>query len=180
MRFTLQCSRTSSFRTLIAAVAALALIGTLADTASAQTPAADQIALRVNISTGEIRLIGNASDPGELAGYTITSGSSSLDSFNWESLSDNGEPDFIEFVQGDASVREQSIGAAATINATGRSLGNLFRVGGTQDLTFAYDEQDAGNVIIPFTGGVTYVPEPATGACVLAAVGLAAMRRRHR
>lgn len=149
-----------------------------AGTASAQTPPADQIGLRVNFLTGDVRLIGNAGDPAELAGYTISSPNSSLDSFQWDSLSDQGAPDFVEFVQSDAAVDEQSFGATVSINATGRSLGLLFRPGGTQDLAFAYDEQDAGGVITPLAGGVTYVPEPATASLLVA--GACALRRRRQ
>jgi len=156
------------------------LLGSTAPTASAQTVAADQVGLLVNPATGEIRLIGNAGDPAELANYQITSPSASLNAAAWNSLADQGTLGFIEIAQTDASVTETSFGGFTQIDATGRSLGLLFRTAGSQDLQFLYGESDGG-VATSTVGQVTYVPEPASLAllALLTLPPLARRRPRH-
>lgn len=164
-------------RTIGAAALGLAVCLSFTGSAFAQA-AADQVFLEVNISTGEVKIVGQNGDPAELASYQIDSTSQSLNSANWNSLADQGQSGFVEFTQSDASVIEGSFGASASVNATGRSLGLLFDTGGAQDLVFLYGEEDAGGVIGSFTGSVSYVPEPAAVG-LLGAAGLLFARRRR-
>jgi hypothetical protein len=166
---------------LSVSVFALATVALGANAVHAQTAGPDQVALSVNVLSGEVRLIGNSADAAELYSYQIDSAAGSLDSFNWDSLADQGVGDFVEFTQSDSSVFERAFNDTASINAAGLSLGSLFRVGTQQDLVFSYGEEDNGGVVGNFNGSVTYVPEPATASMLVALAGVSTLRRRrHR
>src|SRR5687767_8085196 len=74
--------------------------------------APDTLELRVNPNTGAVRLIGNASDPAEVSGYEIASTAGSVGAANWNSLTDQGQPGWVEFVATNGRVAEGTVDAA--------------------------------------------------------------------
>ena len=168
---------------LLAAMAFALATGGTSSARAALIPPADEVALTVNVVTGEVRLVGNAADPAEMRSYQIGSLGGSLDSTQWNSLTLQGFGGWEDFdpVPNGAVTEITFTNSPLTINDVGISLGALFRPGFTQDLQFGYTEQD-NDAANPegLTGAITYVPEPSTAAVVFALAGLSTLRRRRQ
>ena len=163
----------------VAAAVAACSIG--ANVASAAAP--DTVDLTVNTITGEIRLVGNDSDPAELTGYDVTSDDGSLSPAEWMTLASQGQNSFITLAASPTGVSEGSLTGQASIDLTGFSLGSLFAEGtGTfESIAFAYTDENGdatiGNVINVTPADP--IPEPTALALLgLGGVGLLARRRR--
>ena len=135
---------------------------------SAEAPSAGAVELHVDVTTGEMRLVGNAAT---LSGYSITSAAGRL--------VPDGDGDASPFqgylanLAGDVSTA--SLGVGVLVDGE-LALDAAYDTAGLMDLSFSYGLDGQGGSV---SGDVIVVPEP-TCLALLALGGLAMIRRKHR
>lgn len=115
--------------------------------------ATPDLVLQVDLFSGETKIqnMSSAAGPFDVIGYAVTSPSGSLVLDGWDSLSDQGDTDWVESNPREDSIAELNpSGSLLFENGTSVSLGSIF--GGTQDLEFQYGTLDGSAM-----GTVEYV-----------------------
>ena len=136
-------------------------------------PASAAISLEINVNTGLGRLHG---ENDLTSGYDIASPSGSLVPDDWTSITDK-EAGWLEISTTEELLSEGTLGTAYLLDGY-FSLGTIFdEENGSEDLVFTYLDENS----MAHDGDVSYVPEPATLALLVAGlVGWAGRRAPGR
>jgi len=108
----------------------------------------NNLVLTVNTATGEGVLTNDSTFNINLVGYSILSPSGSLDVAGWNSLDDQGEPDWDEANPSANALNELNALSSLAMSGGGSvNLGNLFDPAGSQDLTLEFFFETAGGPV---------------------------------
>jgi hypothetical protein len=126
--------------------------------------------LIVNRETGEVSLHNSMDLPVELQNYSIESASGSLDASDWTSLSDQGEPSWVESSFTTSRLAESNLGSSfSLLNDDTRSIGQAYNPtpvsfgSDYEDLQFQHTELNGATL----SGRVEYVGQNTSNNLVL-------------
>jgi len=172
--------RTASATVRIADVAAH-MLGATASPASVPAPANGALELIINVSTGDVQLVGNNAD---IASLQITSGSGGIITANWTDLHANGYTNWSDTAKKATALGEYDNQFTATGDYAvlgGVDYGDIYNtITNAEDYVFEYGSVESNDTTVDTDiGSVIYVtPEPTTLSLLgLAAAGLMGRRR---